>query len=226
MRIGEVAEQAGVSVRALRYYEEQQLLPATRTNGGQRQYLDDAVERVRLIQQLYAAGLSSKLVREVLPRCLNQADVPDGFTERLGRRCSPIRGAAAPTVIPVQPGVPGHRVHPVVGVNMLGLIPVASSRHGGTWAPQEAESGASGRIRLCSSGAGNTGRGPDLGPALEFMQYPVAVDVMMGHLGVLSIGSVAEREGYPDQLYFSKVFRMKHRQNPSEYRRQTRISAP
>lgn len=83
MRIGEVAEEAGVSVRALRYYEEQQLLPATRSYGGQRQYQDDAVERVRLIQQLYAAGLSSKLVREVLPRCMNQADVPDGFTERL-----------------------------------------------------------------------------------------------------------------------------------------------
>jgi MerR family transcriptional regulator, redox-sensitive transcriptional activator SoxR len=83
MRIGEVAGQAGVSVRALRYYEEQQLLPATRSYGGQRQYQDDAVERVRLIQQLYAAGLSSKLVREVLPRCMNEADVPGGFTERL-----------------------------------------------------------------------------------------------------------------------------------------------
>lgn len=83
MRIGEVAEQAGVSVRALRYYEEQQLLPANRTYGGQRQYLDDAVDRVRLIQQLYAAGLSSKLVREILPRCLNEAAVPEGFTERL-----------------------------------------------------------------------------------------------------------------------------------------------
>lgn len=34
MRIGEVAERAGVSVRALRYYEEQRLLGATRTGGG------------------------------------------------------------------------------------------------------------------------------------------------------------------------------------------------
>lgn len=59
MRIGEVAERAGVSVRALRYYDEQQLLPATCTHGGQRQYLDSAVEQVEFIQQLYAAGLSS-----------------------------------------------------------------------------------------------------------------------------------------------------------------------
>ncbi|MFE9610843.1 MerR family transcriptional regulator [Streptomyces sp. NPDC006012] len=67
MRIGEVAEKAGVSVRALRYYEEQDLLQPDRSAGGQRQYPDTAVGRVRLIQQLFAAGLSSRSVREVLP---------------------------------------------------------------------------------------------------------------------------------------------------------------
>ncbi|MFC8079194.1 MerR family transcriptional regulator [Streptomyces sp. NPDC057307] len=67
MRIGEVADKAGVSVRALRYYEQQELLPALRSPGGQRHYPDTAVGRVRLIQQLYAAGLSSRVVRDVLP---------------------------------------------------------------------------------------------------------------------------------------------------------------
>ncbi|CAL9527550.1 MerR family transcriptional regulator [Streptomyces sp. enrichment culture] len=67
MRIGEVAEKAGVSVRALRYYEEQDLLQACRSSGGQRQYCETAVPRVRLIQQLYAAGLPSRVVRQVLP---------------------------------------------------------------------------------------------------------------------------------------------------------------
>ncbi|MDW8471527.1 MerR family transcriptional regulator [Streptomyces scabiei] len=83
MRIGEVARQAGVSVRALRYYEEQRLLGPTRTGGGQREYQDGSVERVRMIQQLYAAGLSSRLVREVLPRCMNEGDAPHGFTDNL-----------------------------------------------------------------------------------------------------------------------------------------------
>ncbi|MDF3140592.1 MULTISPECIES: MerR family transcriptional regulator [unclassified Streptomyces] len=83
MRIGEVAEQAGVSVRALRYYEEQRLLGPTRTAGGQREYQDGSVERVRMIQQLYAAGLSSRLVREVLPRCMNEGPSPVGFTDSL-----------------------------------------------------------------------------------------------------------------------------------------------
>ncbi|MBU6529927.1 MerR family transcriptional regulator [Streptomyces sp. NPDC057245] len=67
MRIGEVAAKAGVSVRALRYYEQQGLLHSTRTPGGQRQYPQEAVERVAVIQRLYASGLPSRTVREILP---------------------------------------------------------------------------------------------------------------------------------------------------------------
>ncbi|MGH3240968.1 MAG: MerR family transcriptional regulator [Spirillospora sp.] len=67
MRIGEVAQRAGVSVRALRYYEEQGLLTPDRSPGGQREYGDDVVDRVRFFQQLYAAGLSSRRVAELLP---------------------------------------------------------------------------------------------------------------------------------------------------------------
>jgi DNA-binding transcriptional MerR regulator len=67
VRIGTVAEKAGVSVRALRYYEEQQLLESERSPSGQRQYADSAIERVKFIQLLYAAGLSSKSVRQLLP---------------------------------------------------------------------------------------------------------------------------------------------------------------
>ncbi|MEV6986797.1 MerR family transcriptional regulator [Sphaerisporangium sp. NPDC051017] len=67
MRIGELAARAGVSVRSLRYYEEQGLLTSTRSLSGQRHYTDDEVERVRLIQRLYAAGLSSRTIAELLP---------------------------------------------------------------------------------------------------------------------------------------------------------------
>ncbi|MEV0316445.1 DNA-binding transcriptional MerR regulator [Nonomuraea fuscirosea] len=67
MRIGELASQAGVSVRSLRYYEEQGLLSSTRSASGQRRYTDKEVERVRFIQRLYAAGLSSRTIAEVLP---------------------------------------------------------------------------------------------------------------------------------------------------------------
>ena len=67
LRIGEVASRSGVSVRALRYYEEQGLLEAERTPSGQRRYAEYAVGRVRLVQQLYAAGLTSRDIIELLP---------------------------------------------------------------------------------------------------------------------------------------------------------------
>ncbi|SHN48247.1 MerR family transcriptional regulator [Cryptosporangium aurantiacum] len=82
MRIGELATKAGVSVRALRYYEEQDLLASERTPSGQRRYADSAVDRVRFIQQLYAAGLSSKSVLEILP-CVHTGDVTPELLDRL-----------------------------------------------------------------------------------------------------------------------------------------------
>lgn len=67
MRIGELAAKAGVSVRALRYYEEQSLLASERSPGGQRHYPDSAVKHVHLIQEMYQAGLPSKSIAEILP---------------------------------------------------------------------------------------------------------------------------------------------------------------
>jgi DNA-binding transcriptional MerR regulator len=67
MRIGELAAISGVSVRSLRYYEQQGLLSSERSNGGQRHYEPEAVERVALIQRLYSAALCSEKIAELLP---------------------------------------------------------------------------------------------------------------------------------------------------------------
>ncbi|MEU0074766.1 MerR family transcriptional regulator [Streptomyces sp. NPDC006332] len=67
IRIGEVARGAGVSVRAVRYYEQQGLLIAERSPSGQRLYRQDAVTLVRFFQQMYAAGLTSRRITELLP---------------------------------------------------------------------------------------------------------------------------------------------------------------
>ncbi|NUS88304.1 MAG: MerR family transcriptional regulator [Streptomyces sp.] len=84
MRIGELAARAGVSVRSLRYYEEQGLLTSTRSASGQRHYTDDDVERVTLVQRLYAAGLSSRTIAELLP-CVDapSEDNSDAALERM-----------------------------------------------------------------------------------------------------------------------------------------------
>lgn len=73
MRIGELARRTGVSERSLRYYEQQGLLPAGRTPGGQRDYPEQAVDRVIRIQELFAAGLHSKRIARLLP-CMRDAD--------------------------------------------------------------------------------------------------------------------------------------------------------
>lgn len=82
MRIGELATRTGVSVRALRYYEEQQLLAARRTSGGQREYDEAAVERVRFIRQMFTAGLGSAAVRQILP-CVHTGVATPEVLDRL-----------------------------------------------------------------------------------------------------------------------------------------------
>ncbi|MEU8562057.1 MULTISPECIES: MerR family transcriptional regulator [Streptomyces] len=67
MRIGELAKAAGVSVRSLRYYEEQGLLTSTRSPSGQRHFREADIDRVGFVQRLYAAGLSSRTIMELLP---------------------------------------------------------------------------------------------------------------------------------------------------------------
>ncbi|GAB7052165.1 MerR family transcriptional regulator [Catenuloplanes indicus JCM 9534] len=76
IRIGDLAAKTGVSTRALRYYEEQGLLPAARTGGGQRFYPEAAVDRVGLIQDLFAAGLSSRSLSVLLP-CVDAQEATD-----------------------------------------------------------------------------------------------------------------------------------------------------
>ena len=78
MRIGELARDTGASVRALRYYEDQGLLSPHRTTGAQRVYAADAVERVRLLRRLYAAGLNSATIASLLP-CV---DAPSDMVTR------------------------------------------------------------------------------------------------------------------------------------------------
>ncbi|MCL8024019.1 MerR family transcriptional regulator [Nocardioides sp. BSK12Z-4] len=56
-----------MSARSVRYYEEQGLLSADRSSGGQRQYTEYEVERVVFIQRMYAAGLSSRTIAQVMP---------------------------------------------------------------------------------------------------------------------------------------------------------------
>ncbi|CAM3820580.1 MerR family transcriptional regulator [Parendozoicomonas haliclonae] len=59
-RISELAEQVGLSRTALLYYEKQGLIKGRRQSNGYRIYSDHDVQRLRLVQNLLAGGLTLK----------------------------------------------------------------------------------------------------------------------------------------------------------------------
>lgn len=67
MRIGELAEQVGVSVETIRYYERQGLLenPA-RSESNYRSYGGEATKRLGFIRQCRSLGISLREIRPLL----------------------------------------------------------------------------------------------------------------------------------------------------------------
>ncbi|MEV7025057.1 MerR family transcriptional regulator [Kitasatospora sp. NPDC093558] len=70
MRIGELAELAGTTARALRHYEQAGLLTAGRASNGYREYGEADAVRVRNIRALVGAGLTLEDLRPLLS-CLD-----------------------------------------------------------------------------------------------------------------------------------------------------------
>jgi DNA-binding transcriptional MerR regulator len=67
VRIGEVAERAGVNVETLRYYERRGLLPEPpRSEGGHREYGADAIRFVRAVKEAQSLGFSLAEIEEYL----------------------------------------------------------------------------------------------------------------------------------------------------------------
>lgn len=67
MRIGELAETAGVSTKTIRYYETIGLLPEpARTDSGYRAYDESGAERLSFIRDAQASGLSLAEIASVL----------------------------------------------------------------------------------------------------------------------------------------------------------------
>ncbi|KZN61300.1 MerR family transcriptional regulator [Pseudoalteromonas luteoviolacea] len=71
-KISELAKQVGMSRTALLYYEKQQLISGQRLENGYRIYTHKDVQRVRLIQQLLAGGLTLKECKACLETKLDR----------------------------------------------------------------------------------------------------------------------------------------------------------
>ena len=66
LSIGQVAERAGVSVSAIRYYERNGLLPEPERESGQRRYTPTTIRRLETIDVAKQAGFSLAEVRTLL----------------------------------------------------------------------------------------------------------------------------------------------------------------
>lgn len=72
MRISELAEKADVSVRTIRYYIEEGLLPQPELKGPQTEYGSDYLVRLKLIQELKRAFLPLAEIRERIEQLSEQ----------------------------------------------------------------------------------------------------------------------------------------------------------
>jgi DNA-binding transcriptional MerR regulator len=75
MQIGDLSKRTGVSVRMLRYYEQEGLLTPARRDSGYRDYGCAEERTVRRIRMLSEAGLKLDTIRSLLPCVLT--DRPD-----------------------------------------------------------------------------------------------------------------------------------------------------
>lgn len=67
MKIGEVADRVGLSLRTIRFYEEAGLVtPDARSTGGFRLYTEDAIDRLTLIKAMKPLDFSVEEIAEVL----------------------------------------------------------------------------------------------------------------------------------------------------------------
>lgn len=68
-QIGEISRRTGASIRTIRFYEAEGLLPPTsRRPSGYRLYTEQDVEKLRFIQQAKRLGLALKEIRKIM-RC-------------------------------------------------------------------------------------------------------------------------------------------------------------
>ncbi len=86
LQIGQVAERTGLSLRTIRFYEENGLVrPTTRSDGGFRLYSDADIARLEVIKRMKPLGFSLEEMQELLTLLAELARRPDdaALTDRL-----------------------------------------------------------------------------------------------------------------------------------------------
>lgn len=77
LTVGEVARESGVSGSAIRFYEREGLITATRTSGNQRRFGSEAACRVRVARAAQRIGLTVGEIRDLLAALPPEPDLAD-----------------------------------------------------------------------------------------------------------------------------------------------------
>jgi MerR family transcriptional regulator, copper efflux regulator len=81
LQIGQVADRTGLSLRTIRFYEENGLVPPTgRSAGGFRLYDEDAVARLEVIKRMKPLGFTLEEMQELLTLLADLAERPRDAT--------------------------------------------------------------------------------------------------------------------------------------------------
>ena len=89
MKIGQLAEAAGVSASQIRFYEKQGLVPpAMRLENGYRDYPDEMVSRLRTITMSKALGFTLSEIKAFLPDDPNDLIARNDVVELLQAKLS------------------------------------------------------------------------------------------------------------------------------------------
>jgi len=89
LTIGALSERTGVAPSALRFYESEGLIHATRSSGGQRRYARDVLRRVSFIRIAQQVGLSLDEIGEALASLPEHRTPNKSDWERLSRSWRP-----------------------------------------------------------------------------------------------------------------------------------------
>jgi MerR family copper efflux transcriptional regulator len=77
LQIGQVADRTGLSLRTIRFYEENGLVrPTSRTDGGFRLFSEDDVARLEVIKRMKPLGFSIEEMQELLTLLAELAHAP------------------------------------------------------------------------------------------------------------------------------------------------------
>lgn len=94
MRIGELAERTGLSLRTIRHYDDVGLLPATaRTDGGFRLYAESDFDRLQVIKAMKPLGFSLEEMADIL-LLLSPDDGAAGSSTEVAERLASYRDRA------------------------------------------------------------------------------------------------------------------------------------